>query len=147
MNRERNAEIIRLWNKGVAARDIGRQLGITKNIIIGVVKRNRDLVTRPMVFCTREKGIMSSIVRWGVRRREIELRKTEPEWTPEQIIKVRKIQRAGGTVGDAIEALGTNLSYKAAYTRAAKLGIRFLAINRTHDGKSKLILQEERNSK
>ena len=38
-NRERNAEIIRLWNLNVSSRDIGRQLGITKNVIIGVVDR------------------------------------------------------------------------------------------------------------
>ena len=70
-NRERNAEIIRLWNKGVASRDIVRRMGngITKNIIIGVVTRNRDLVTRPMIYCNREKGLMSSYVRWGMKRR------------------------------------------------------------------------------
>ena len=71
MNRERNAEIIRLWNKGIAAKDIIRQLGggITKNVIIGVVNRNRELVTRPMIYCNREKGLMSSYVRWGMKRR------------------------------------------------------------------------------
>jgi hypothetical protein len=69
-NRERNVEIIRLWNDGVAARDIVRRMGgITKNVIIGVVNRNRDLVTRPMVYCNREKGRMSAIVRWGFKRR------------------------------------------------------------------------------
>ena len=67
--KERNRQIINLWNKGIAAKDIGRQLGITKNVIIGVVNRNRDLVTRPMVYCNSEKGIMSSIVRWGFKRR------------------------------------------------------------------------------
>ena len=69
-NRERNAEIIRLWNDGIAAKDIGHQLGITKNVIIGVVDRNRDLVTRPMIYGNREKGIMSSIVRWGIKRKK-----------------------------------------------------------------------------
>ena len=67
-NRERNQQIIDLWNKGVAAKDIMR-LGITKNVIIGVVHRNRDLVTRPMIYCNREKGLMSSYVRWGMKRR------------------------------------------------------------------------------
>ena len=69
---ERNQQIIELWNDGVASRDIVRRMGngITKNVIIGVVNRNRDLVTRPMVFCNREKGFMSSIVRWGMRRRK-----------------------------------------------------------------------------
>ena len=68
-NRERNAEIIRLWNKGIAAKDIGRQLGITKNVIIGVINRNRDVITRPAIYCNREKGLMSSYVRWGMKRR------------------------------------------------------------------------------
>ena len=69
---ERNAEIIRLWNMGVAARDIMRRMGktITKNVIIGVVNRNRDCITRPMVYCNREKGLMSAIVRWGFKRRK-----------------------------------------------------------------------------
>ena len=66
---ERNAEIIRLWNDGVAARDIVRRMGVTKNVIIGVVNRNRDYITRPMVFCNREKGRMSAMVRWGMKRR------------------------------------------------------------------------------
>ena len=69
MNRERNAEIIRLWNKGIAAKDIGHQLGITKNVIIGVINRNRDVITRPAIYCNREKGLMSSYVRWGMKRR------------------------------------------------------------------------------
>jgi hypothetical protein len=67
---ERNAEIIRLWNMGVAARDIVRRMNITKNVIIGVVNKNRDYITRPMVFCNREKGRMSAIVRWGFKRRK-----------------------------------------------------------------------------
>jgi len=66
---ERNAEIINLWNDGVAARDIVRRMGVTKNVIIGVVNRNRDYITRPMVFCNREKGRMSAMVRWGMKRR------------------------------------------------------------------------------
>lgn len=69
---ERNAEIIRLWNDGVAARDIVRRMGmgVTKNVIIGVVNRNRDYITRPMVFCNREKGRMSAMVRWGLKRKK-----------------------------------------------------------------------------
>jgi hypothetical protein len=70
-NEARNFEIIRLWNDGVASRDIVRRMdGVTKNVIIGIINRNRDLVTRPMVFCNREKGLMSSIVRWGMKRRK-----------------------------------------------------------------------------
>jgi hypothetical protein len=69
-NEARNFEIIDLWNAGLAARDIVRRMGVTKNVIIGVVNRNRDLVTRPMVFCNREKGRMSAMVRWGFKRRK-----------------------------------------------------------------------------
>jgi hypothetical protein len=69
-NEARNFEIIRLWNDGVASRDIVRRMNVTKNVIIGVIHRNRDLVTRPMVYCNQEKGIMSSIVRWGIKRKK-----------------------------------------------------------------------------
>ncbi len=71
-NEARNFEIIDLWNAGLAARDIVRRMGmgVTKNVIIGVVNRNRDLVTRPMVYCNSEKGRMSAIVRWGFKRRK-----------------------------------------------------------------------------
>lgn len=69
-NRKRNAEIIELWNRGIAAKDIMRQLGITKNTIIGVVDRNRDLVTRPMTYCNREKGRTSAMLRWGLKRKK-----------------------------------------------------------------------------
>jgi hypothetical protein len=70
-NEARNFEIINLWNDGVAARDIVRRMGITKNTIIGVVNRNRDLVTRPMVYCNSEKGRMSAMVRWGFKRKRV----------------------------------------------------------------------------
>lgn len=47
---ERNAEIIRLWNMDMASKNIAAQLNITKNIVIGVVTRERDsgsgLITR-----------------------------------------------------------------------------------------------------
>jgi hypothetical protein len=43
-----------------------------------------------------------------------------------------------------MEMLGTALEYRAVRQRAAKLGIKFLAINKTHDGKSKLYLTGDR---
>ena len=50
---ERNAEIIRLWNADYSAKEIGVHLGITKNVVIGVVTRLRDsgsdLITRPKI--------------------------------------------------------------------------------------------------
>lgn len=76
---ERNRQIIELWNKGIAARDIGRKLSITKNTIIGVVRRNRELITRPMIYCNRQKGLMSSFVRWGMKRRMGRLEKFKPD--------------------------------------------------------------------
>jgi hypothetical protein len=74
----------------------------------------------------------------------MEMKKLEPEWTPEQIVKIRQIHRKGGTVEDVMAMLGTALEYRAVRQRAAKLGIKFLAINKTHDGKSKLYLTGDR---
>jgi len=42
MNHERNAEIIRLWNLEIPSKDIATQLNITKNVVIGVVTRERE---------------------------------------------------------------------------------------------------------
>ena len=42
MNHERNAEIIRLWNLEISSKDIAARLSITKNIVIGVVTRERE---------------------------------------------------------------------------------------------------------
>jgi hypothetical protein len=70
-NEARNFEIIDLWNAGLAARDIVRRMGVTKNVIIGVVNRNRDYITRPIVYCNSEKGRMSAMVRWGFKRKRV----------------------------------------------------------------------------
>ena len=47
---DRNSEIIRLWNRNLSASKIAEKLGLTKNIVIGVVTRARDsgsgLITR-----------------------------------------------------------------------------------------------------
>ena len=67
---ERNAEIIRLWNANISAQQIGRKLAITRNTIIGVVTRARELgyITRPMVMSASEKGRMGNIVKYGYRK-------------------------------------------------------------------------------
>jgi len=39
---DRNAEIIRLWNENLGAREIGIELGVTKNVVIGIVTRARE---------------------------------------------------------------------------------------------------------
>jgi len=51
MNEERDAEIIKLWNENLSAKVIGEQLGITKNIVIGIVTR-----ARPLGLITRASG-------------------------------------------------------------------------------------------
>jgi len=68
------------------------------------------------------------------------MKRKEPDWTPEQIIKVRQIHRKGGTVEDVIEMLGTKLEYNAVRQRAVKLGIRFLSVKRNHNGDSKSVI-------
>jgi hypothetical protein len=68
------------------------------------------------------------------------MKRKEPDWTPEQIIKIRQIYRKGGTVEDVIEMLGTKLEYNAVRQRAVKLGIRFLSVKRNHNGDSKSVI-------
>lgn len=68
------------------------------------------------------------------------MKRKEPDWTPEQIIKMRQIYRKGGTVEDVIEMLGTKLEYNAVRQRAVKLGIRFLSVKRNHNGDSKSVI-------
>ena len=68
------------------------------------------------------------------------MKRKEPDWTPEQIIKIRQIHRKGGTVEDVIEMLGTKLEYNAVRQRAVKLGIRFLSVKRNHNGDSKSVI-------
>jgi hypothetical protein len=67
---ERNAEIIEMWNDNVTAQAIGKKLGVTRNTIIGVVTRARELgyITRPMVMSASEKGRMGNIVKYGYRK-------------------------------------------------------------------------------
>ena len=68
------------------------------------------------------------------------MKRKEPDWTPEQIIKIRQIYRKGGTVEDVIEMLGTKLEYNAVRQRAVKFGIRFLSVKRNHNGDSKSVI-------
>ena len=70
--------------------------------------------------------------------------KKEPEWTPEQVIKVRQIHRKGGTIYDVIEMLQTKLEYEAVRKRAIKFGIRFLAIKSNHSGNSTLMTKKDK---
>jgi hypothetical protein len=69
---ERNIEIINLWNDNVTAQAIGKKLGVTRNTIIGVVTRARELgyITRPMVMSASEKGRMGNLVKYGYRRKK-----------------------------------------------------------------------------
>jgi len=72
--------------------------------------------------------------------------KKEPEWTPEQVLKVRQIHRKGGTIYDVIEMLQTKLEYEAVRQRAIKFGIRFLVIKSNHRGDSKLVTVKDKSS-
>ena len=38
----RKSDIIRLWNENIGAKEIGIELGVTKNVVIGVVTRARQ---------------------------------------------------------------------------------------------------------
>jgi hypothetical protein len=63
----------------------------------------------------------------------------EPEWTPEQVIKVRKVYRQGGTIDDVIRLFNSTLSYEATRKRALVFGMRFRAIKTSHEGNSKSV--------
>jgi phenylalanyl-tRNA synthetase beta subunit len=66
------------------------------------------------------------------------------EWTPEQIMRARRIYRQGGRVEDVIEMLGTSLTYEAVRKRLIKLGMRFVAVKTNHDGTSTLVMSPPR---
>jgi len=71
------------------------------------------------------------------------MRNKDPEWTPEQIMKIRKIYRSGGTAFDVMELLGTKMDMQAVRNRAIKLGMRFISVPRNHLGTSKLVKDEK----
>jgi len=58
---ERNENIIELWNKEYSAREIAKHLGVTKNIVIGVVTRARNsgsgLIVRPKLEGPADCGL------------------------------------------------------------------------------------------
>lgn len=66
-----------------------------------------------------------------------------PDWTPEEIIKVRQIYRRGGSLYDVIEALQTTLNREAVRSRAINLGMRFTTVPRSHNGTSKTVQGSE----
>lgn len=49
----------------------------------------------------------------------------EPEWDSMMIIKARKIARAGGSLDEAMQVVGTRLTRDAARVRFKKLGMTF----------------------
>lgn len=71
------------------------------------------------------------------------MRITYPDWTSEEIMKVRKIFRSGGTIQDVMDALDTTLTPQVVRTRSIKYGMRFLSAPRTHLGTSKLVTEEK----
>jgi|TARA_R110000868_G_scaffold124276_1_gene328699 hypothetical protein len=65
------------------------------------------------------------------------MKRKEPDWSEEDIIKVRKIYRSGGTVDDAARAINSPLTVSAVRARAIKLGMRFISVPRSYAGTSK----------
>lgn len=67
---ERDEEIIRRYNIGQSAREVGIAVGVTKNTVIGVIKRARPYgdITREPMECRVEQGKLAALVRWGFRR-------------------------------------------------------------------------------
>jgi hypothetical protein len=65
------------------------------------------------------------------------MKKMEPDWTAEEIIKIRKIYRSGGSIDDVMKAITTTLNPNAVRARAIKLGMRFITVPRNHAGTSK----------
>jgi hypothetical protein len=66
------------------------------------------------------------------------MKKLEPDWTAEEIIKIRKIYRSGGSIDDVMKAITTTLNPNAVRARAIKLGMRFIVVPRSHNGTSKI---------
>lgn len=50
---------------------------------------------------------------------------TEPDWTPEQIMAIRKMFRANVRMKDVMINMKTKMSVKAFQSRCLKLGMRF----------------------
>lgn len=50
------------------------------------------------------------------------------EWSPDEILKVRKIFRRGGTLLEVAEALESSLTPEAIRRRAISLGMRFACV-------------------
>jgi hypothetical protein len=72
MNDERNAKIVRLWNSGLSAKEIGLSLGVTKNAVLAAIVKHRALgdITRPMVYSRAERGRLAIIARYGLIRKK-----------------------------------------------------------------------------
>ena len=58
MRGERNAIIVKLWNSGLSAKEVGRSIGVTKNVVLAAVVKHRALgdITRPMVHSHSERS-------------------------------------------------------------------------------------------
>lgn len=67
------------------------------------------------------------------------------EWTPEQLMQLRKIYRRGGSFVQAKEYLNSNLSDKYLVKKLSDMGMRFSRMNSMRDGTS-VLLKENRNA-
>ena len=72
MNDERNLKIVRLWNSGLSAKEVGAMLGVTKNVVLAAVVKHRALgdITRPMIYSRGERSKLAIIARFGFRRKK-----------------------------------------------------------------------------
>jgi hypothetical protein len=80
-------------------------------------------------------------------RQDMRPKTLEPEWTPEQILKIRQIYRKGGTLDDVIKFTGSVLRPDAVRRRAINLGMRFVSAPRAHDGTSLMVKFEAEGNK
>ena len=66
------------------------------------------------------------------------------EWTPEEILKIRKVFRRGGTLLEVAEVLDHSLTPDAIRKRAIGLGMRFACVPKSV--KDKLKEKEKENA-
>lgn len=86
---DRKSEIIKLWNNNIGAREIGIELGVTKNVVIGVVTRARESGDGSI---TRAKGPSTYTV--GLSRTGKRSHKKRPGSPKVRTIKLPKLFQA-----------------------------------------------------
>ena len=77
MNDERNAKIVKLWNSGLSAKEVGIALGVTKNTVLAAVVKHRALgdITRFPVYSRGERSRLAIIARYGFKSKRQQVMK------------------------------------------------------------------------